>query len=89
LPYASLRYWVSLLSRVVCSGIDNAYPVANRGNRTLMSYDDDDWTGEPPEGRHPASSANPAFWRQMRAPISITATGVGIALIVLVIVWLL
>ena len=53
------------------------------------SWDDDDWTGEPPEGRHPASSANPDFWRQMRAPISITATGIGIALIVLFIVWLL
>jgi hypothetical protein len=51
--------------------------------------DDDDWTGEPPEGRHPRSSANPDYWRQMRAPISITATGVGIALIVLIIVWLL
>ena len=51
--------------------------------------DDDDWTGTPPEGHHPASRADPAFWRQMRAPLSITATGIGIALIVLFIVWLL
>jgi hypothetical protein len=51
--------------------------------------DDDDWVGEPPEGHHPASAANPGYWRTMRAPISITATGVGIALIVLIIVWLL
>jgi len=51
--------------------------------------DDDDWVGEPPEGRYDASRANPDFWRQARAPLSITAAGVGIALIVLVVVWLL
>jgi hypothetical protein len=65
---------------------DNRYPVAERGNRW---DDDDDWTGEPPEGRYDASRANPGFWRQNRAPLSITATGVGVALIVLVLVWLL
>jgi hypothetical protein len=53
------------------------------------SWDDDDWVGEPPEGRYPASRANPGFWRQAGMPISITATGVGIALIVLIVVWLL
>ena len=77
-------------------------------------WDDDDWTGEPPEGRydasradpggdvlrgednrragllvHCASRADPGFWRQSRAPLSITGAGVGIALIVLVVVWLL
>jgi hypothetical protein len=25
--------------------------------------DDDDWTGEPPEGRHSRSRARPDFWR--------------------------
>ncbi len=55
------------------------------GNRR----DDDDWTGEPPEGRYPASRANPGFWREARMPLSITGVGVGIALIVLLIVWLL
>jgi hypothetical protein len=59
--------------------------VADRGN----SWDDDDWVGEPPEGRYPASRADPGFWKQAGMPISITATGVGIALIVLLIVWLL
>jgi hypothetical protein len=54
-----------------------------------VDMDDDDWVGEPPEGRHPASAANPGYWRNLRAPISITATGVGIVLIVLIIVWLL
>jgi hypothetical protein len=64
---------------------DNAYPVADTENRS----DDDDWTGTPPEGRYDASRADPGFWRQSRAPLSITAAGVGIALIVLVLVWML
>jgi hypothetical protein len=62
-----------------------------RGNgytNHMSAWDDDDWSGEPPEGRHAASRANPGFWRQNRAPLSITATGVGIALIILIVVWL-
>jgi hypothetical protein len=51
--------------------------------------DDDDWTGTPPEGHHSASRANPGFWAQSRAPLSITGVGVGIALIILAIVLLL
>jgi hypothetical protein len=75
------------------------YPVVDRqkpryaarvsGYSYRVSDWDDDWTGEPPEGRHSAARANPGFWRQNRAPLSITATGVGIALIILVVVWLL
>ena len=52
-------------------------------------WDDDDWVGEPPEGRYDRSRANPGFWRQARPPLSITAAGIGIALIVLILVWLL
>jgi hypothetical protein len=60
------------------------------GYRTRMSsWDDDDWTGEPPEGRHSAARAKPGFWRQNRAPLSITGIGVGIALLILIAVWLL
>jgi hypothetical protein len=59
--------------------------MAQRGN----DWDDDDWTGEPPEGRHDASRANPGFWRTAGPPLSITAAGLGVALIVLLIVWLL
>jgi hypothetical protein len=59
--------------------------VDQSGNR----WDDDDWTGEPPEGRYPRSRANPGFWREARTPLSVTGVGVGIALIVLLIVWLL
>jgi hypothetical protein len=51
--------------------------------------DDDDWTGTPPEGHHSASRANPGFWAENRTPMSITGIGVGAALIVLLIVWLL
>ena len=55
----------------------------------MSSWDDDDWTGTPPEGRYDRSRANPGFWAQSRAPLSITGIGVGIALIILLIVWLL
>ena len=55
----------------------------------MSRWDDDDWTGEPPEGRHSRDRANPDFWRNMRPPVSITAAGTGIVLIVLLIVWLL
>ena len=72
-----------------------AYPVdgvCNLGRGyglDMTSVDDDDWTGEPPEGRHAASRAKPDFWKQNRAPLSITGIGVGVAIIILVIVWLL
>ena len=60
------------------------------GTVSAMSpVDDDDWTGTPPEGHHSASRANPGFWAENRAPLSITGIGVGIALIILLIVWLL
>jgi hypothetical protein len=55
----------------------------------MSGWDDDDWTGTPPEGRYDASRANPGFWAQNRAPLSITGAGVGIALIILAIVLLL
>jgi hypothetical protein len=53
-----------------------------------VAYDDDDWVGEPPEGRHPRSAAKPEHW-QGRVPLSITGVGLGIALIILLIAWLL
>jgi hypothetical protein len=55
----------------------------------MSSWDDDDWTGTPPEGRHSASRADPGFWAENRTPLSITGIGVGIALIILVVVWIL
>ena len=53
------------------------------------AWDDDDWTGEPPEGRISRDRADPGFWHQNRTPLSITGVGIGIALLVLLIVWLL
>jgi hypothetical protein len=55
----------------------------------MTAWDDDDWTGEPPEGRHSRSQANPGFWAENRAPLTITGIGVGVAIIILLIVWLL
>jgi len=63
--------------------------VAARYRQDMSSWDDDDWTGTPPEGRYDRSRANPGFWRQQRAPLSITGVGIGITLIILLIVWLL
>jgi hypothetical protein len=54
----------------------------------MSAWDDDDWTGEPPEGRHSADRADPDFWRH-RAPVSFVGVGIGIALIILLIVILL
>jgi hypothetical protein len=54
-----------------------------------VAWDDDDWTGEPPEGRHTRDRADPDFWRRNRAPLSITSAGIGIALIILLVAWLL
>jgi hypothetical protein len=54
----------------------------------MGAWDDDDWTGEPPEGRISRDRANPGFWYENRTPLSITGIGVGIALIILLIVML-
>ena len=50
--------------------------------------DDDDWTGEPPEGRHGADRAKPEFWRSQRPP-ELIAAAVVVAVIVLVLVLVL
>ena len=55
-----------------------------RGTLAAVAWDDDDWSGEPPEGRHTADRAKPDFWRNQR-PLSFAAAGVGIALLILLI----
>ncbi len=50
--------------------------------------DEEDWVGEPPEGRYTRDRAKPEFWLTQR-PLSVAAAGVGIVLIVLLIVLLL
>ncbi|UGS36440.1 hypothetical protein [Capillimicrobium parvum] len=53
-----------------------------------MADDDDDWVGEPPEGRYSRDRANPDFWRRQR-PISVAATGILVVVVVLVVVLIL
>ena len=54
-----------------------------------MPWDEeDDWVGEPPEGRYTRDRAKPEFWLTQRPPQIIAAAFV-IAVIVLVIVLLL
>lgn len=50
--------------------------------------DDDDWVGEPPEGRHTRDRAKPDFWRESK-PIAITAGFIGLAVLILLVVMLL
>jgi hypothetical protein len=50
--------------------------------------DDDDWVGEPPEGRYSRDRAKPEFWRLQRPP-EIIAAAVVVAIVVLVIVLIL
>ncbi|HEU4656552.1 MAG TPA: hypothetical protein VFR97_03465 [Capillimicrobium sp.] len=49
--------------------------------------DDDDWVGTPPEGRYSRDRADPAFWWRQK-PVSITAVGLLVAIVVLVIILL-
>ena len=50
--------------------------------------DDEDWVGEPPEGRHTRDRANPDYWRGINPP-AIAGSGLVLALIVLALVLLL
>jgi hypothetical protein len=47
--------------------------------------DDDDWVGEPPEGRYTRDRAKPEFWRLQRPP-EVIAAAVVVAIVILVIV---
>ena len=51
-------------------------------------WDDDDWVGEPPEGRYTADRADPGFWKGRRM-LEVAALAVGLALLVLVLVLVL
>lgn len=49
----------------------------------MGGYDDDDedWVGEPPEGRYTRDRADPAFWRQAW-PLA----GLGLVIVVIILV---
>jgi len=55
----------------------------------MSAYDDDDdWVGEPPEGRYTKDRAKPEFWAG-KMPPSIAAAGIGLVLLILALVVLL
>jgi hypothetical protein len=51
-----------------------------------VSDDDDDWTGEPPEGRHTREQSDPGYWARQWKGSAITG---GVILILLLIVLVL
>jgi hypothetical protein len=50
--------------------------------------DDDDWVGEPPEGRYTRDRAKPEFWWRQR-PVGYTAAAIGIVVLILIVIALL
>ena len=53
----------------------------------MSSWDDDDWVGEPPEGRYSRDRAKPEYWRGLRIP-PVVGAFVVLALLILIIVLL-
>jgi hypothetical protein len=52
-----------------------------------MAWDEDeDWVGEPPEGRHTRDRAQPDFWHDWRATLAGVGMLVLLAILVLVLV---
>jgi len=47
--------------------------------------DDDDWVGEPPEGRYTRDRAKPEFWRLQRPPGVILGAFVIIVIVLIVV----
>jgi hypothetical protein len=50
-----------------------------------MSKDDDDWVGEPPEGRHSRDRANPGFWANQWQAGAIGGAAILILLVIVLI----
>ena len=49
------------------------------------AWDDDDWVGTPPEGRHTRDQARPDFWARQRPPM-IVAGAIGLLILVAVVI---
>jgi len=47
--------------------------------------DDDDWVGEPPEGRHTRAQSNPGFWSSQR-PLVVSVFWIGLLALAVVVV---
>ncbi|MEK6229153.1 MAG: hypothetical protein AABM31_07495 [Actinomycetota bacterium] len=55
----------------------------------MSAFDeDDDWVGEPPEGRYTSDRAKPDFWADKK-PVSFVAAGIALVGVVLVLAALL
>ena len=50
----------------------------------MSSSDDDDWVGEPPEGRHSRDRADPAFWSANR-PLAYSLVFAGLFVLAIVV----
>jgi hypothetical protein len=50
----------------------------------MSGWDDDDWVGEPPEGRHSRAQANPGFWAE-RKPLVVTMFWFVLAVLIAVV----
>ena len=72
-----------------CRSDEQDQPVAGGscdGDRLTASMpwdDDDDWVGEPPEGRYTRDRAKPEFWRQ---PWPWAGAGFALLLVIVVVV---
>ena len=53
----------------------------------MSSWDDDDWQGTPPEGRHSRDRANPGFWTGRR-PLVVSLFSVAMFALVIVVLLL-
>jgi hypothetical protein len=54
-----------------------------------MRWDDDDWVGEPPEGRHTRDRAKPEFWNRQRIQLTVTYAVIGVLLLMALLILLL
>jgi hypothetical protein len=50
----------------------------------MNRFDDDDWVGTPPEGRHSRDRADPGFWANNR-PLVVTLFWFGLAVLIVVV----
>ena len=56
----------------------------NTPNRSNWD-DDEDWVGEPPEGRHSRSQSNPGFWTGQK-PLVVSLFVAGLLVLAIVVV---
>jgi hypothetical protein len=54
-------------------------------NQPRPNLDDDDWVGEPPEGRHTREQSNPGFWAGQR-PLVVGLFWLGLLVLAVVVV---